>query len=320
MGTNPLRDMKTLFDFVRVLRAEQPDVALFFTVKPVIYGSLAARLLGIPAICTITGLGTAFMNKPWITRTVLTLYKAALRWPKKVFFQNNEDMTVFTSRGLVDIDRAARVPGSGVDLARFAPLPVRSNGEPVFLFCGRLLRDKGVGEFVEAARLAKQQHPSARFELLGPLDAPNRSAIGRESVQAWEAEGVVTYLGEADDVVPFMAAADCVVLASYYPEGVPRSLLEAASMARPIITTDMPGCRSTVEDGVTGLLCEPRDVASLARQMNRMIEMGPEQRTRMGRKGREKMEREFDERIVVGQYLAAIDEMLHACEASGAVS
>jgi glycosyltransferase involved in cell wall biosynthesis len=309
-GTNPLRDMHTLLDFWRVLRNHRPDAALFFTVKPVIYGSLASRLLAVPAISTITGLGTAILRNDWLTRVVERLYRVSLRWPVKIFFQNEDDHRLFVERGLVCGEKAERVPGSGVDLRRFGVAPPAANPAPVFLLSGRLLRDKGVGEFIEAARRVKANHPGTVFQLLGSLGVANSSAISEEQVDAWVKEGVISYLGETDNVVPFIAAADCVVLPSYR-EGTSRTLLEASAMARPIVTTEVPGCRQIVEDGVTGLLCRPKDPADLMEKIETMIALGPAQRAEMGRKGRQKMEREFDERIVLERYLAAIDQALN---------
>jgi glycosyltransferase involved in cell wall biosynthesis len=311
-GTNPLRDIRTFLDFVNVLKEARPDLAMFFTIKPVIYGSLAARWLRIPVIDTITGLGSAFVSEGWLTRIVERLYRVALRWPRKVFFLNADDCARFVQRGLVQAAQSERLPGEGVDLARFSPAPYPNNGSPVLLMLGRLLREKGVCEFVEAARKVRKTLPAARFQLLGPLYAANPTAINRREMNAWVAEGAVEYLGETADVVPYVAAADCVVLPSYYLEGVPRALLEAAAMGRPVIVADNIGCRETVEDGVTGFLCKARDAGDLAGKIERLLALSREERAAMGMKGRQKMEREFSETLVVGRLLAAIDRVLEA--------
>jgi glycosyltransferase involved in cell wall biosynthesis len=182
---------------------------------------------------------------------------------------------------------------------------------PVFLLIARLLRDKGVGEFVEAARVLRREGVDARFQLLGPLGVANRTAVPRAELDAWVGEGLVEYLGEKEDVRPWIAKADCVVLPSYR-EGTPRVLLEAAAMGRPVIATDVPGCREVLEEGVNGLFCRVRDSADLAEKMRRMVKMTRGERAAMGMAGRAKMEREFDQRIVIGRYMEAIDEAMRS--------
>lgn len=307
-GTHPARDALLLARFWRILRRERPAVYLGYTVKPNIYGSLAARLLGIPVVNNIAGLGTVFIRRTWLTTLVRLLYRLALAKSAKIFFQNEDDRRLFIEGGLARPEATDRLPGSGVDLARFAPAPPpsHSRGEPLrFLLAARLLWDKGVGEYVEAARRVRRGHPGVEFCLLGFLDVQNPSAIPRARVEEWEAEGVVAYLGDADDVRPHLARADCVVLPSYR-EGLPRVLLEAAAMGRPLIATDAPGCREVVDDGVNGYLCSPRDAHDLAEKMERMIALSPGERAAMGLRGREKAQREFDERFVIRSYLDAL--------------
>lgn len=310
-GTSPTRDMQLLWRFWCLLRRERPHVFLGYTVKPNVYGSLAAHALGIPVINNIAGLGAVFIKPSFLTRLVKMLYRAALLRSSKVFFQNEDDRQMFVESGLVSPSVTDRLPGSGVDLGQFAlaPLPASQQPDVRFLLIARMLWDKGVGEYVEAARLVRQRHPNAQFGLLGFLDVQNPAAIPRERVYEWVAEGVVQYLGTADDVRPHIAEADCVVLPSYR-EGVPRTLLEAAAMGRPIITTDAVGCRDAVDDGLTGYLCRARDAADLAVTMERMIALSAENRAQMGLRGREKMEREFDERVVIEKYLQAIGEII----------
>lgn len=304
-GINPLRDALTFLHILHVLMTLRPLGMMNFTIKPVIYGGLAARVLGIPCISTITGLGTAFINDTWLTRMVEVLYRVSQRRVQHVFFQNPDDWALFLRRRLVPEYVTTVLAGSGVDLAWFETSPLLNRHETVFLLMARLLWDKGVGEYVEAARQVKAKHSQAHFQLLGFLGSENRTAISRETVEGWVAEGVVEYLGEMPDVRPAIAAADCVVLPSYR-EGTPRSLLEAAAMGRPIITTDAVGCRQVVDDGVNGYSCRVRDAGDLAKKMERIIALSPEARAEMGRLGRKKIEREFDERIVIGKYLKAI--------------
>lgn len=309
-GTHPGRDLLLLWRFFRLLRRERPLVLLGYTVKPNVYGSLAAHALGIPVVNNLAGLGAVFITDSWLTRLVRGLYKVALSHSAKVFFQNEDDRRLFVDGNLVDSAKTDLVPGSGISLQHFVPAPLPTLGRPIrFLLIARMLWDKGVGEFVEAARLIKRQSTKAEFCLLGFLDVQNPAAVLREEMQAWVDEGLVQYLGATDDVRPFIAEADCIVLPSYR-EGTPRSLLEAAAMARPIITTDAVGCREVVDDGVNGLLCRTRDAADLAEKMQRMIALSPEARAEMGRCGREKVVRQFDEAIVIRKYLETVAEIV----------
>ena len=315
-GTNPLHDSLLLWRFWRLFRQERPDVFLGYTVKPNVYGSLAAHGLGIPVVNNIAGLGAVFIRDGWLVRVVRGLYRMALGRSAKVFFQNPDDRAMFVESGLVRSEVTDLLPGSGIDLVRFAPPDaIASEARQStchqfrFLLIARMLRDKGVCEFVEAARKMRQRWPQAEFCLLGFLDVQNPAAISRTDMDAWVAEGVVNYLGVSDDVRAQIATADCIVLPSYR-EGTPRTLLEAAAMARPIITTNAVGCREVVDDGVNGYLCQVRDAKDLADKMEQMLLLSPEHRTEMGLRGRAKMEAEFDEQIVIQKYLAAIQTML----------
>jgi len=279
---------------------------LSFTIKNNLFGAMAARGTGTPFIPNVTGLGTAFLSGGALQTVAETLYRRAFAPLRVIFFQNEDDRDLFLRRRLARPDQARVLPGSGIDLTRFAAAPPPPPGAPpVFLMIARLLRDKGVVEFVEAARRIRAHTPTARFQLLGAAGAENRTAIDAATVRAWVDEGVVEHLGVTPDVRPFIAAADCVVLPSYR-EGAPRTLIEAAAMGRPLIATDVPGCRAVVERDVTGFLCAPRDADSLAAAMRRFLDAPPEARTAMGRAGRAKMEREYDEALVVGAYRDAI--------------
>ena len=310
-GVSPLKDMLLLMRYYRLLRRIRPDVFLGYTPKPNVYGSLAAHMLGIPVINNVSGLGTAFIRQGLLTRIVMMLYRLAFRRSRAVFFQNPDDMSLFTQAGLVRPDRAQLLPGSGIDLDRFSAIAASDErrSEFRFLLVGRLLWDKGVREYVEAARLVRAEAPHARFQILGFLDAENRTAVPRAEIEAWIEEGVIDYLGDTDDVRPHVAAADCVVLPSYR-EGLPRTLLEAAAMARPLIATDVPGCRAVVQDGRNGFLCEVRNPHSLADAMLRMLRLSNDDRDRLGAEGRRLVEREYDERLVIRKYLEAISRAL----------
>jgi len=314
-GTNPLRELGTLWRIRDAMARIRPAVVLTFTPKINIYLSLVARTLGVPVIANISGLGRAFVSGGWIEKVSRALYGVALRWPSTVFFQNEDDRAIFIEAGLVDAARTHRLPGSGVDVDRFSPRPKPHAGPFQFLLVARLLWDKGVGEFVEAARIVKARHPDVEFALAGFLDVDNPSAVPRAAVEQWEREGVIRFLGSFDDMVPVYAQADCVVLPSYYREGVPRSLLEAASMGKPVITTDSVGCRDTVEDGVTGLLVRPRDADHLAEMFGLMLARSDADAARMSLQARQRALRQFDEQFVLDAYADAISTGHHATPA-----
>ena len=311
-GQSPRRDLLLLWQYRRALRRIRPAAMLSFTMKPNVYGSLAAASLGIPVINNVSGLGTAFIAGGAIERIVTALMRHAMRRSSTVFFQNSDDLSLFVARRIVSPVQAQLINGSGIDLDRFAPVVRTPEADstpeaigPIFLQVGRLLRDKGVCEFVEAARIVRATLPAARFRLLGPLGAANRTAVLDDEVDAWVASGLIDYRGENDDVRADLAAADCVVLASYR-EGLPRSLIEAAAMGRPAIATDVPGCRAAVDDGVTGYLCAPRSGTALAEAMLRFAALDHEARNRMGVAARAKAVGEFDQKLVAAAYLDAL--------------
>ena len=296
-GMNPVRDSLTILSLARTLRRFRPDVILVTAAKPVIYGSIAARLAGVPLrAAMITGVGSALAGGRGRRRRILSLvvrwmYRAGLRHADVVFFQNGDDELLFRRLGLVGRrHRLVRIAGSGIDLAEFLPAPLP--GPPItFLMVARLLRDKGLFEYLAAAHRVHGMYPDIRIQLLGPLD-PNPEGITAADVQAIRAEGVVDYLGATSDVRPYLAAAHVCVLPSYR-EGTPRSLLEAMAMGRPILTTDAPGCRETVEPGRNGLMVPARDANALADAMIAMI--GAQERLNaMGDESRRIAEARFD--------------------------
>ena len=311
MGSSALRDLVLLKDYWRILHRLKPAAFLGWTVKPNVYGSLAAQMLGIPVINNVSGLGTAFIKRGPLTAIVSSLYRLAFSRSATVFFQNDEDRQLFVRQRLVPAEKAKLLPGSGIDLAAFIPdEAARPVGRPfMFLLVARLLRDKGVGEYAAAAAIVRATCPDVRFALLGFLDVANRTAISREEVEAWTAAGTIDYLGHAEDVRPAMRAADCIVLPSYR-EGMPRTLLEGAALGKPLIATDVPGCREIARNGVNALTCKVADAQSLAGAMLDMLRMPEEERRRLGRAGRRIAEEEFDEWIVSDRYLTAVSDAL----------
>lgn len=312
-GTHPGRDLLLLLQYLRLLRRERPAIYLGYTIKPNVYGSLAAQALGIRVVNNISGLGVTFLRNNLLTKIVRSLYKLALYRSTRVFFQNAEDQELFVKAGLVRREATDRVPGSGIDLTKYQPGPPPGlTGRPFrFLLAARMIKHKGIGDFVKGAKIVRRRFPETEFQLLGFLNPRDPNAISVEELTAWQDEGVIRYLGETDDVRPYLANADCAVLPSGYPEGVPRSLLEAAAMARPIITTDTVGCRNVVDDGVNGFLCRKANPEHLAEKMMQVIGLTPERRLKMGNTGRCKVEREFDENIVIRKYVDTIAGILN---------
>jgi glycosyltransferase involved in cell wall biosynthesis len=293
-----------------LLQSIRPVAYLGYSIKPNTYGSIAARALNIPVINNIAGLGAAFIRDDYLTKVVRGLYRFALKRSHRIFFQNAEDQELFVHAGMAEKNVCGLLPGSGIDVLKYPTVPIAApDGRRFrFLLIGRMLRDKGVQEFAGAAKLLRQRDVEAEFQLLGPIDPANANSVSVEMIRAWEQDGLVSYLGMTDDVRPYIAQADCIVLPSYR-EGVPRSLLEAAAMARPIIATDVVGCRDAVDHDHNGYLCKVRDFADLAEKMVQMIALTPAQRAAMGTAGRSKVEAEFDEQIVIQKYLSALTSL-----------
>jgi len=310
-GLNPFKDFLLFLRYFSIFVQEKPMAFLGFTVKPNVYGGLAARILSIPSINNVAGLGTVFIRENWVTRVVEMLYKVGMARSFKVFFQNVDDCDLFVERCIVQREISEILPGSGVDTVKFVPhsTTIRTGDSFRFLLFARLLWDKGVGEYIEAARRILKENNNVVFQILGFLDAKNPTAISREQIKEWNEEGVIQYLGSTADVRPIIAQSDCVVLPSYYREGTPRSLLEAASMGKPIITTDATGCRDVVDNGINGYICKPRDAEDLMMKMEKMLSLTSDQRIEMGLKGRKKMIEQYDERIVINKYLDALDKV-----------
>ena len=266
--------------------------------------------MGVPFLPNVTGLGTTFLSGKLLQTLTEQLYRRSFKALKTVFLQTEDDRDLFLKRSLLHPDQAQLLPGSGIDLIRFAPAAMLpAEDAPVFLMIARLLRDKGVLEFVDAARKIKARHPKVRFQLLGEAGTKNRSAIDHATVDAWVKEGVVEYLGTTKDVRPAIAAASCVLLPSYR-EGAPRALIEAAAMARPVISTNVPGCRAVVDHNVSGFLCDAQSTESLAAAIERFLSLSPEAQKAMGQFGRAKVEQKYDQSIVVDAYHDAISRLM----------
>ena len=309
-GTNPINDLRTLWQYLKLYKRIKPDIALHFTIKPNIYGNIASLFLKIPVINTITGLGTVFIKENFITFIAKVLYKVALK-NSFVFFQNKNDKDLFLKYNLITTQNVDVLPGSGVDIQKFKPIETKKDNIFKFLLIARMLWDKGIGEYVEAAKIIKQKYKDVEFLLVGPIGVDNPTAIPKEQIDKWQKERLVKYLGTTDDVRNMIAMADCVVLPSYR-EGMPKALLEAAAMEKPLIATNIAGCKEVVEDGINGYLCKIRDAKDLADKMEKMLNLSKDKRKAMGKAGREKMIKQFDENIVINRYLETIDKILNS--------
>lgn len=307
-GLNPFEDFLLFINIIKIILKEKPDIIINYTIKPVIYCSIAAGFFDIKIIDVITGLGYVFIKHNLLTSFVKVLYRFALKNASKVIFQNREDLEYFIKKNITQKEKSLVILSSGVDTKYFSPFKKRVNKYVRFLYIGRILWDKGIREFVEAAKIVKTKFDNVEFDILGWFDKDNPSSVPFEYIKDLENKRIIKYLGDVEDVRPFIARSDVVVLPSYR-EGLPRSLLEAASMEKPIITTNAIGCKEVVDDRINGLLVPVKDIKALSEAMIWMIEH-PKQRIQMGKKGRVKMIKEFDEKIVIKKYMKVIDELL----------
>ncbi|MCU0390589.1 MAG: glycosyltransferase family 4 protein [Thermoflexibacter sp.] len=305
-GANPFRDLLLVHDLYKIYTQANLQVALHFTIKPNIYGSLAARLANIPAISNVTGLGTVFIRNNFTSQIAQLLYRFSFRFPKKVFFQNQDDLSLFLEKKLVSPQITDLLPGSGIDIYKFQPLPNQKKNTPfTFLLIARLLYDKGIIEYIESIKILKKQGLPLHFQLLGKIEEDKGLGITQDQLQDWLKQDLVEYIGATHDVRPYIHQADCIVLPSYR-EGTPRTLLEAASMGKPLIATNVAGCKETIIDEVNGLLCEVKNPQDLANKMKIMSELSEGKLSEMGEQSRLLAIRKFDQNIVIQKYKQAI--------------
>ena len=281
---------------------------LHYTIKPNVYGSLAASFLRILVVNNVCGLGTVFLKNNLVSAVAMFLYKISFRFPKKVFFQNPDDLKLFLDKKLVPAHTVDLIPGSGIDLEKFKPVPFRRNQKFTFLLISRLITDKGILEYIAAVKKLRSEGLDARFQILGAMDPEHKRGIKASTINEWINSGTIEYLGTTEDVRHFIQQADCIVLPSYR-EGTPRTLLEAASCSKPIITTNVPGCNQVVENNVNGLLCNLKDANDLADKMNIMTNFSDETLNNFGSNGRLKMEEKFNESIVINKYLGTLADL-----------
>jgi glycosyltransferase involved in cell wall biosynthesis len=310
-GANPIKDSALIVELYSIYRRIRPDIILHYTIKPNVYGTLAASMLRIPVINNVCGLGTVFLKDNLVSSIAIFLYKISFRFAKKVFFQNSDDLKLFLDKKLVRKDAVDLVPGSGIDLLKFQPMNFKRNEKFTFLLISRLISDKGIYEYIQAIANLRSNGVDARFQVLGAMDPKHKRGIQKTVIDEWIQNGMIEYLGTTDNVREYIEKADCVVLPSYR-EGTPRTLLEAASSCKPIIATDVPGCNHVVVHNYNGLLCKLKDAGDLAAKMKSMSSFDELRLRELGLNGRAKIEAEYDESIVINKYLAALSAIRKA--------
>jgi len=308
---HPLKDLILIAELRRKYKVLNLDLVLHYTHKPNIYGAIAGKLLSIPTIGVVTGLGYPFLKKGWIEKLVTLMYKMTLGFHKKVIFENEDDRILFIDKKIVKQDKAVSIKGCGVNITHFSPNG-KSSKEDItrFTFIGRLLYDKGIKEFVKAASEIKNRYNgTTKFTVVGELDKDNPSSVNPDELAKWVHEDIIDYKGYVKDVRKVISDSDCIVLPSYR-EAIARSLTEAMAMGKPIITTNVAGCKEAVDDGVNGFIVKVKSSDSLKEAISKMISVGNEERKKMGLAGRKKAEIEFDDKIIATQIVAEIDSIL----------
>lgn len=300
---NPLRDIKLWLDLLREFKKNHYDYVINYTIKPAIYSSLACRILKIPCITVITGLGFSFHKKKSIIRSIVeTLYRLSLKKTSHVLFLNQDDLNTFRDNGLISQKSGMILPSEGINTKHFSFEPIADRDYTKFLFIGRLLKDKGIEDYTDAARKFLRENSKAKFSILGAIDPDSPSSISKETLDAWTQEGVINHIGFVNDVREEIRSHHCIVLPSYYKEGIPRSLLEALSMGRIIITTRSVGCKDVLREGKNGYFCETKNPSSLADTFEKVCQLSNSDLSSMGKFGREFVQSKFSEEIIVGIY------------------
>jgi glycosyltransferase involved in cell wall biosynthesis len=303
-GTNPLTDIKLIIHYIKMLKKIKPDVVLTYTIKPNLYGGLACRLLNIPYINNITGLGSGFSKGTMLRKILSILYKVSLKKSYCVFFQNTEDMkTILESniiRGYYEL-----IPGSGVNLKDFKYKEFPKEKVPTFIFIGRIMKDKGIDQYLEAAKIIKRKYPETRFNLIGFVEQTQPHY--NDMIQQLQKDGYINYLGYQSDVRPFIDEAHCIIQASHGGEGLSNVLLETAATGRVLVASNIPGCRETIVEGYNGYTFEAKNTNDLVEKLDRFIHLSYAEKVQMGKNSREKVEKEFDRNIVVKAYLDKIN-------------
>ncbi|WHX40387.1 glycosyltransferase family 4 protein [Mesobacillus sp. AQ2] len=301
-GTNPLTDLLLLMNYKKIIKNIKPNVVLTYTIKPNVYGGLASRLSGVPYLANITGLGTAVENSGLLQKLTLFFYKISLKKAKCVFFQNKENEEFLTKK--ITINKHRLIPGSGVNLTQYSLLEYPDNDIVHFLFISRVMKEKGIEQYLDAAEYIKGKYPNTEFHVLGFCeDAYEDKLIEMQN------KGIIQYHGMQNDVRKFHKISHCTIHPTYYPEGMSNVLLESAASGRPIITTDRSGCREIVEEGVNGFIVKEKNSKDLIQKIEMFLRLGYDTKKQMGLAGRKKVEREFDRQIVVNAYINTIIDL-----------
>lgn len=300
-GMNPVQELKLLRDYIRLMKDVRPDIVLTYTIKPNIYGGMAAALLGIPYVANITGLGTAVENGGLVQKITVMLYKLAFCKVQRVFFQNEENRQFFRDRKIA-VTRHGMLPGSGVNLNRFTPLRYPEGEKTEFVFISRIMKEKGAEQYLDAAEAIRKKYPDTVFHVCGFCEEHYEARL-----KELQEKGIIVYHGMVRDVKAVLAKTHCTIHPTFYPEGISNVLLESCACSRPIITTDRSGCREVVDDGVNGFVVQQRSTEDLIEKIEKFLTLDFHQRQAMGLAGRAKVEREFDRQIVVEAYLKEIN-------------
>jgi len=308
-GVNPIQDLRFGYELYKIYKSKELDVVLHYTIKPNIYGCLAAGRAKVKSISTVTGLGYSFLKEGFVNKIAKGLYKKAFKSGTRIAFQNRDDKKLFEELSLCSVDKTTLIKGSGINTSHFKPMQKKQRYEKlIYLFVGRLLYDKGVSELFKAAREFKKQCPETEIWVVGAIDDGNPSAVAKAEVEAQVAAGTIRYWGVSKDVRSIMQEADVVVLPSYR-EGLPRVMLESLAMGKPIITTDTAGCRETIQDTKNGFLVPVKNSKALADAMFKMYQLTNEARENMGKVGRRMALQEFDEQAIIKRYFEEIETM-----------
>ncbi|WP_433773050.1 glycosyltransferase family 4 protein [Bacillus wiedmannii] len=305
-GTNPVTDFKLVAHYIKILKEIKPDVVLTYTIKPNLYGGLACRLLNIPCINNITGLGSGFSKSSLLKTFLSTLYKVSLKKSYCVFFQNTEDMRMLVDRNIIK-GQYELIPGSGVNLEEYKFKDFPKEDMLKFIFIGRIMKDKGIDQYLEAAKIIKMKYPNTQFNVIGFVEKTQPHY--NDMINQLQNEGFITYLGYQSDVKPFVKEAHCLIQASHGGEGLSNVLLEAAATGRALIASNIPGCRETISENENGYTFEAKNTSSLVEQIEKFICLTEVERKQMGINSREKIEKEFDRNIVVKAYMNKVDQI-----------
>ncbi|MBT2290576.1 glycosyltransferase family 4 protein [Paenibacillus albidus] len=303
-GTNVIEELKLIFYYRRIIKKIKPDIVLSYTIKPNIYGGMACRLAKIPYIANITGLGTAVEHAGAMQKLSVLLYKLAFKNINTVFFQNEENMRFFSDNRIA-LGKYHLIPGSGVNLNHFQPLEYPADETIEFVFISRIMKEKGIEQYLEAAEYIREKYSFTRFHICGFCEEAYE-----EKLQLMQDRGIIKYHGMVRDVRIILAGVHCVIHPTYYPEGLSNVLLESAACARPIITTDRAGCREVVDDGVNGFVVLQQNSRDLIEKIEKFLRVGNKEKKEMGLNGRKKVEGEFDRQIVVTTYLNRIRNII----------